>query len=473
MLGLFGTLNLATTSLQTQMAGVEVAGNNLANVNTPGYSRQRVVIQNNISIPVSAGMEGTGASVQAIQQIVDNLLNGQIQTQSSQTGYWNAQQSALQNVQTALNEYLNSGDGADTGLSSKLSAFFKALSAVATTPNATGNETRQGLIGAAQTLATAFQQINSRTLDLRNALDNSLTSQVSEANQLITSIASLNDQIANAETFTNGVANDLRDLRQQKLEELSKYFNYQTDTNADGTVTLTWAGQTFVDGNQTPNKLTTAVDTNTGMLQVWTTGNNNLMTGVPFGFSGGSLAGTANARDGGLADLRNSINTLATNLIAEFNAVHATGFNLAGGSGNAFFTGTNASDIAVNQAIATDPTLIQASGVAGNPGDGSVALSLSRLASSSFAALSNQTFSSYYGQAVGQLGTELSNANDQVDSQTSVAAMLANQRSAVSGVNLDEEMTSLMMYQRAYQASAHVVSTVDQMIQVLLGMGAG
>src|ERR1044071_8373425 len=108
MLGLFGTLNLASRSLQTQMAGVEVAGQNLANVNTPGYSRQRVMIESNVSIPVSVGMEGTGASAVSIQQVVDTLLNGQIQNQASQTGYWNSQQSALDTLQTSLGEFLDS-----------------------------------------------------------------------------------------------------------------------------------------------------------------------------------------------------------------------------------------------------------------------------------------------------------------------------------------------------------------------------
>src|SRR4051812_24199765 len=115
MLGLFGTLNLASRALQTQMAGVEVAGQKLANVNTPGYSRQRVMIQSDTSIPVGIGMEGTGASVQSIQQVVDTLLNGQIQTQASQTGYWNTQQSALESLQTSLNEFLDSSGTASSG----------------------------------------------------------------------------------------------------------------------------------------------------------------------------------------------------------------------------------------------------------------------------------------------------------------------------------------------------------------------
>src|ERR1700733_10066813 len=107
MLGLFGTLNLAARSLQTQQAGVQVSGQNLANVNTPGYSRQRVDIQTSPDLQTGIGSVGTGANAVSIQQIVSAVLNTQIQNQSSTGGYWNGQQTALQNAQNALGEFLN------------------------------------------------------------------------------------------------------------------------------------------------------------------------------------------------------------------------------------------------------------------------------------------------------------------------------------------------------------------------------
>ena len=482
MLGLFGTLNLASRALQTQMAGVEVAGQNLANVNTPGYSRQRVVIQSDVAIPTAVGPEGTGASVQGIQQVVDQLLNGQIQNQASVSGYWNQQQRTLQSVQTALNDFLSSAQnasgaagagtaGLSNGLSAKLGNFFNALSAVATSP--ASPDARQAAIGAAQTLASTFQQINTRLTELHTALDTSLTSQVSDANQLLTDIAGLNEQIASAQNISSGPANDLLDLRQQKLEALAGHLNFQSSTAADGSVTVTTLGsQTLVSGNRVVNALKAAVDPANGRIQVWTTNNNNVLTGVPYGLTSGSLVATVDARDGELAALRISIDSLASNLITQVNTLHSAGFNLAGGTGASLFTGGTAAGIGVNQAIAADPALLQASGAAGLSGDGSVAAALAGLASTSVAALNNQTFSGAYAQSVAQLGTTLNHANDQAASQAAVTGMLSGRRSSVSGVNLDEEMTSLMTYQRAYQASAHVVTTVDQMIQVILAMKA-
>ncbi len=481
MLGLFGTLNLASRSLQTQMAGVATAGQNLANVNTPGYTRQRVVIQTSAAIETGVGPQGTGASLLGIEQIVDKLLNGQIQNQTSVSAYWNTQQSTLQSAQTSLNEFLASSQNAagasatgsataSSGLSDRLGAFFNSLQALSTSPASI--PARQAVIGAAQSLAATFQQIDTRLASLHTGLDTSLNNQVGATNQLLTDIASLNDHIANAQNYGGGgTANDLLDLRQQKLEALAGYLNFQSSTAADGTLTVTsLTNQTLVSGNQVVNALKTVPDPLSGQLQVLTTVGNNVLTGVSFGLTGGSLAATVDARDGALTSLQNSINTLAVNLTIEVNNLHAAGFNLAGGTGAVLFTGGSSAGIAVNQAIAADPSLLQAGGTAGLAGDGSVARSIAQLASTSLAALNNQSFSSSYAQSVAQLGESLRNANDQAATQASVAGMLASQRSSISGVNLDEEMTNLMTFQRAYQASAHLVTTVDQMLQVLLAM---
>ncbi len=480
MLGLFGTLNMAARSLQAQMAGVEVAGQNLANVNTPGYSRQRVLLQSDPAIQTGIGPEGSGASVQGIQQVVDTLLNGRIQAQSSVNGYWNSQQTTLQSVQTALNDYLSSAQNtagttttgtaaSSNGLTAKLSNFFNALSGAAASP--ASGDARQAVLGAAQSLASTFQQVNLRLANLHADLDSSLDDQVRSANQLLTDIASLNDQIANSQNINGGSANELLDMRQQKLEALAGYLNFQSSTAADGSVTVTaLTNQTLISGNQVVNGLKTVLNTGTNQLQVFTTGTNNVLTGVPFGLVSGSLESTVDTRDGELTNLQNSINTLATNVIAEVNALHTAGFNLNGGTGASLFTGGSAAGIAVNTTIAADPSLLQLAGTAGAKGDGSVAAAMAALASTSLVALNNRTFSGSYTQAVTELGTTLNNATDRAASETSVAGMLSSQRSSVSGVNLDEEMTSLMSYQRAYQASAHLVSTVDQMIQTLLNM---
>ena len=470
MLSLFGTLDMASRAMQAQMTGVNVTGQNLANVSTTGYTRQTVDIQSSPDISTSIGDEGTGANVVAIQQAVNNMLNGQIVTQQSSNGYWSAQQSALQSLQTNLNEFLNgtastssnsSNSTTDTGLAGQLSSLFNDFQAVATSP--TSISARQALISQAQTLSSTFNQVDSQFDATRTSLNSSLTNDVSSANQLLSGIAKLNGQISSAE-FSGGTPNDLLDERQQDLKNLAQLTNIQTSTGSNGAVDVSIGGQSLVSGDKVLDTLQTydASGNGSGQLLVQTS-----TGGVDLTLTGGSMQGTIDARDGELTTMQNSINTLASSLITQVNSVNSNGYSLTGTTGTDFFTGTDASNISVNQSLVNDPSLVQASGSATASGDNTVALQLADLGSVTQSNLDGQTFGNSYGETVAALGDALSNANTQVTNQSAVSTMLSTQQSSVSGVNIDQEMTNLMGFQRAYEASAELVTTVNQMMETL------
>jgi flagellar hook-associated protein 1 FlgK len=186
--------------------------------------------------------------------------------------------------------------------------------------------------------------------------------------------------------------------------------------------------------------------------------------------TGGSMQGTIDARDGTLATLQGNINTLASSLITQVNNVHSGGYGLTGTTGNSFFNGTGAGTITVNAALVNDPSLIQASGSATSSGDNTVALQLAQLATTTQSSLNNQTFNDSYDSTVAGLGNALDSANTEVTNQTAMTSMLNTQRGSVSGVNVDEEMTNMMTFQRAYEASAQVVTTVNTMLGDTLAM---
>jgi flagellar hook-associated protein 1 FlgK len=469
MLGLFNTLNLGARALTAQQAGVEVTGQNLANANNPAYARQRVVMQTSLSTPTSIGMEGTGVEAVSIQQVRDQLLDSQIQSESSVGGYWNSQQSALQNAQTQLNEFLNlsSTDGTSSsttdtqGLSSQLNNLFNAFQSVATSP--TDPSARLGLVNAAQSLASGFNQASQNLSTLNGLLNNSVSNDVASANQLLSDVASLNNQIAKA-TTSGGNANDLVDLREQDLENLSKLVNIQTAANSDGTVSVSVGSQELVTGNKRTDTLAT-YDPGNGQLLVQTA-----TSATPLTLSGGSIQGAIDARDGTLTTLRGGLDTMASSLITQVNGIYKNGYDLNGNSGANFFTGSDAATIGVNPAAANDPSQIQASGTANAAGDNSIALQLAQLGQQSIAALNNQTFSGAYAQDVQNFGNALSNANDQVGNYNSVNTMLLNQRDSVSGVSLEEETSNLITYQKAYECSAKLITTVEQMLETVVNM---
>lgn len=466
-IGLFGTLGMAARSLQTQQAGIQVTGHNLANVNNPNYARQRLDIDATLPVPSAIGLLGTGAQAVAIQQIRNLLVDQRIQAETSVSGYWDAQQQALQYGQAALGQQVNrtleSGTaGAQQGIAEGLAELFNSFQSLSTQPTSLAE--RQVLLMKAGTLASRFNQVADRLNALRSGLNDTIQADVSSANRLMSDIADLNDQIITAEINSGGVANDLRDLRQGKIEELAKLVNIDTAAQSNGGVNISIGGVLMVSDKNVLDSLE-VYDAGGGQLLV-----RAATAATPLTLTGGSVAGAIDVRDGAVAQLQSELDTLAGLLISEVNALHATGFSLTGSTGENFFTGTDAASIAVNTTLTGNPSLIQASGAAGEPGNNTVALALAQLAGKTHAGLNNQTFSQSFAQTVASLGQSLSSANGALADQQMVQEMLNQQRSAISGVSIDEEMANLSVYQRAYQASARVMVVVDEMLQTLINI---
>jgi flagellar hook-associated protein 1 FlgK len=471
MPGLFETLNLGARSLQVQQQALQITGHNIANVNNPAYARQRLNLETSAPVDTPIGPLGTGVDAVGVQQIRSQLTDQQIQSEASVRGFLEAQQQAMQDAEAGLGQGVaTSASGADSnqasgdpnGIAAQLTSFFNSFQSLSTDP--TSVAARQNVIGDATNLASRFNLTDQTLAKLQSQLDSSVQSDTTSANQLLSAIADLNRQIAGAETGSPGAANDLRDLRQSKIEELSKLVNIDVGQESNGSVDISIGGTTFVSGNQAVDSLE-AYDAGNGHLSLRAQGSGTALT-----LTGGNIAGTIEARDGEVADLRNRLDTLASQLISQVNAVHAGGYGLNGTSGTDFFTGSGAGDIQLNAALANDPTLLQASGTAGAVGDNQVALALAQLAKSPNSGLDNQTFSQHYTQTIGAFGHALSSVNSRLSDQDTIDSMLAQERDSVSGVSLDEEMTNMMKFQRAFQASAQIITTVDQMLQTVIQM---
>ena len=467
MLGLFNTLNLGSRSLAAQQLGAEVTGQNLANVDNTAYARQRVVLQTSTPLQTGIGQEGTGVVAVAIQQIRDALLDGQIQTQGSVSGSLSAQQKALQDAEVALGEQVSStstsgNSSSPNGLLQKLTDFFNSLQSLSSDPSSLTQ--RQAVIAAAQDLATQFNQVDSQLSAMHVNLSTAVQTDVTSANQDLSDIATLNQQII-ASQMRGGTANDLIDLREQKLEDLSSKVQFTATTQADGGVDITIGGVTMVSGVSQPDSLE-AYDAGGGRLLV-----RAQTAGTDLTLTGGSIEGEITARDGAVANLQLRLNGYAQQLMAEVNNIYTTGYDLNGNGGQPFFNGGSSSDMAVNPGLVNDPSTFQASGTSGAAGDNSIVLALAQLANQGInGQLQGQTFTAGYSRIVAGLGQTISSINDQVASSNAVTSMLSNQRASVSGVSLDEEMTNLMQFQKAYQASAQLISTINEMLQTVIAM---
>jgi flagellar hook-associated protein 1 FlgK len=473
MIGLYSMLNSGSRALQANQAGSEVTGHNIANANNKAYARQRVVFGTSNPVSTSAGQQGTGVDVQGITQLRDALLDGQIQVETSVSGSLTRQQTALKQAEAALGQSVDTSDssstsatssdatGSQTGLGDALNNLFSEFQSLSDDP--TSMSERSVLLAKAADLASRFNQIDTRLSGVQDGLNNSLDTDVTKANQLLTDIAALNHKIGSV-TSSGQSPNDLMDSRQAKVEELAGLINISVTSSSNNEINIATGDAALITGDQLTDTLGT-YDGADGQLLVHTVNGN-----ADLAPTGGSIHGTLEVRDGALKSIQDSVNALASNLITEVNTVHGAGYGLAGNTGATFFTGADASDIAVNSDLTSDPALVQASGDGGSKSDNQVALSLAQLGEKTIDGLRSQTFSASYSTSVAALGQTTASVNSQVSDQTVVENMLTQQRNSVSGVSLDEEMTNMLTYQHAYQASAKVVSAVDEMLNTLINM---
>jgi flagellar hook-associated protein 1 FlgK len=474
MLGLFGALSLGTRALAAQRQGVEVAGHNLANVNNSAYARQRVSIQSTASSDGFTDPVGSGAEVVAIRQIRDQILDGQVIAEGGVSGSLEAQQRALKTAQSLLGQSIDRGntgaggtsaaDGVGGGqqLAAGLTDFFNSFASLAAQPASMPE--REITLRRAAALAAQFPALDNRLSTLSTQLDESLDTDLKSANALLSDIARLNGQISRTEAVSGGSANDLRDQRQAKLESLSGVIGFDSIESSDGSVGIVVGGVSLVTSDVREKTLETFTNSD-GDRMIRASGTTDALV-----ITSGRVHGTLDARDGGLKNLRSGINDLAKSLIDEVNALHTAGFALDGSTGRAFFLGSSAADIRVNQALLDNPSSLQVSGSATARGDNRVAKALSQLGNQPIAALDGQTLGNAYNRIVGRLGEDLSSVNQQLADQKVVAELLKGQRDSVSGVSIDEEMADLNRFQRGYQASAKLINTIDEMMDTTLSL---
>lgn len=463
MAGLLSTLSAAASSLNAQTAAINVTSNNIANANNPYYSEETADIEDMGSVETSDGPISIGTQID-VSQARDALLDQMVQQQASLTGGVSAQQSILQDAQASLGESLtNSADSSSTsttttvsGLSSALDSFFNAFQSLAADPGDSSQV--QSLLQQAGVLTDRFQEVNSALSEVQSNGGTQIQGDVTSANQLLTQIAQLNTQIAAVNAQGSGAADGLIDQREGDLEQLAAYLPISVSQQSNGEDTLTTtdstgAPLTLVSGGSVANSL----NYSNGVFSAG---------GTALGVTSGSIQGVITAITGPVQTLVDGLNSLAAQVVTSVNAA----YNPTNSPTGNFFdaSGTTAGTIAL------DPNLTASSltSGSGSAGDNTIAVAVANLANQSFSAANGDditgTFSDYYAGVVTDLGQAVDTANTEVTDQTNVQTIVTNQRQSVSGVSIDQEMSNLMTYQSAYQASSEMLSVVSNLIDTLV-----
>lgn len=462
-MSIFGLMNIAQTSLYTQQKAIDVTGNNIANVNTPGYTRQRLNLVQ--SQPTLSGnhLLGTGVtSEKGIQRFYDQFLNGQLNAQNEELGRWESQHDALQKIELMFDEV------SGFGLSNAMSQYWNAWQDVANHP--AGVVERTSLVSAGQYMADTFNHISESLSSLREEIDLHVDSIVDDINTTAQHIADLNLKISLQEIDGHN-ANTLRDEREKLVFELSKIIDVQSFEDGDGNISVAvGSGRPLVEGTAT---WTLSTADNGGVQNVLWQDSSGGTVDITNQITSGELKGWIESRDVMLADYAGRLDSLANTIITEVNALHSTGTTLDGvtPTGVDFFSGSNAGTIAVNANIVANTDLIAAAGAAGSiPGDNSNAIGIANLQSDSTLMPGNSTFDSYYNALVGAVGSDVRAAGYNYNHQTTMVHSLENYRQEISGVSLDEEMVNLIQHQHAYNAAAKMINAADEMLSALMGI---
>lgn len=470
----FFGLEIGRRGLQAQQRALDVTGHNVANANTPGFTRQEAVLTTTTPFPVpalnrpwGAAQVGTGVEISEIRRLRDQFLDLQVRHENKTLGYWEARRDALRKVEVILNE------PSDTGLRAVFEQFWQALEELSKNPESLAARSVVRQRGMA--LAETFNHMDRQLRELQEDLNSAVEVKVKEINSLGSQIAALNQQILKIEV-TGARANDLRDRRDVLLDQLAKLVNFQAHEDNRGLVNINIGGRPLVQGEELYGLKTESDPNNDGFLKVlWEA------DGQPVQIEAGTLRGLIEMRGyvendtkkGFVREMREKLDALATTLIDKFNEIHKGGYGLDGTTGNDFFSGNSAATIEV---VITDLNKIAAAATwddDGEPGDGSNALALAQLKHQLTMILPGNTkptatFEDYLRSAVGQLGVAAQEANRMVENQELLVSQLENNRQAVSGVSLDEEMVNMIRFQHAYNAAARVITTMDEMLDLII-----
>ena len=459
MPGTFFGLNIAYTGLAAAQIGQDVTGQNIANAGTDGYSVQSAQQQANeayttsdtVSFPLPGSL-GTGVSVVRINRARDQFLDTQVRGASADTNFQASQSGALKQVDDAF------GEPSDRGLNAAIGNFFNAFHDLSNTPENLG--VRATTIAQGDALARTFQGVGRSLAAVKAGVDGRAADDVRSINDYGTQIAALNVTIKQ-ETAQGQQPNDLLDRRDVLLDHLSALVNVAVQPNGDGTVNVQIGSAALVTGTDA-SKVTQAGLTASGDLK------------------SGELAGLAQTQTR-IAGYQGQLDTLAASVVSQVNAVHQSGYALDGTTtGINFFgpAGTTAATIGVDPNLEGHPERLAAASAPTPPattasaGDASNAEKLAGLKDATDATagdpLFGQTLQGYYHQTVSDAGGRAASAKSATDTASATLTQLTRQRASVTGVSTDSEMVNMMKYQRAYQASARVVQTMDDMIGTLI-----
>lgn len=478
--------NIATTGMYVNQAGLSVVSNNMSNVATTGFSRQQMVSSETIVSQADGTSYGCGSSMEKIYRARDSFLDQSYRQINGKAQYYSTKQSLLENAQKLLNEYSTSSSSttaSQNGLQQTIKNFFNSWSQLA--KDSGSQSSRATVVEYAKALTDTFNQINTQLTEMQQNAANRVKDGVTSLNDLAKKVAMLNKQIAAVENGKSENGN-LRDQRDALLDQMSSLANISVSEQANGALDVSIGGVALVQGNTTH---TLKVVEENAVLEVgWAE------LGISASISSGSIRANLEEADqsgvtaitaaaynfttqsgSSIANLRQGLNDMVSTIVNQVNALLQTGKDYYGNTGIAMFETIDKNkplelgNIQVSADISSDVNKI-AAGTSGAVSDATVASAINGLQEKKIFSFDGLTMTNtdFYQSLISWISTTGSTASSNCDTQNALLQQASNRKSSVSSVSQDEEISKMIAYQNAYNASAKVLSTVDTLIGELI-----
>lgn len=469
-----GTINsafqIATGALDADQAALDIVANNTANVNTPGYTLEMPVWEQNDAVtlggfPMGMGVSMTGAASQR-SRVLDLAVQQQTQAESASS----AQLTALNQMQALFSGAASAGTdtSASSGLGSDLSSLFDSFAALEASPS--DDAAREQVLSAAGAVASDFNGAASQLESQRQSLDEQSGTVVQQANALLTNLAQLNVQIQS--TSPDADAGTLEDQRQQDLTQLSQLMGIRVVNTENNGITVTTAGGALLMTGSQAFAMTAGESD--GVTHFYDSQGEDITADLTSG--GGQIGGILTARDQDIPQALSSLDTLAYGLATAVNQQNEAGSDLNGNAGSAIFslpamaTAANPAGSAAGISVAmTDPSEIAAAAASEGSADNTNAVAMANLANSAIAG--GATATGYFSDFVTSLGNQVSEVSAENTAQQAALTQLQDQMGSLSGVNLNDEAAALETLEQSYEAASKLFTTLAAVGTSALNLG--
>ncbi len=460
---LFYGLNIAKNALFAQTHVLNVVSHNVANANTPGYSRQTVLLASiadsdtNQSIMLNEITVGSGVEAKFVARSRFGLYDAIYRKENQNYNSYAKTEELLNQVELLFDE------PSDRGLSQIMNDFFNGWQDLANDPQ--NMAARQSLKSMGNELCDRFHRINDQLLTMRQDIDNEISAMPERINEISREIADLNSSIRVADSQGTS-ANDLRDKRDVLIDELSEYSDVRAVEQSDGTYTVIIGSKVIVEHDSVSElKAVSSTADQRNIKKTVITSED----GSQYSPTQGKIGALITFRDNVIEDIIDKFDKLAESIVRTVNFEHENGYSLTGETERSFFDPSHvkAFNISISDDI-NDVSYIAASGD-GSKGDNANALRINdlrylKLVESQF------SFSEYYNATIADIGVMAREAKSGRQNEELLVTQIDNSREAIKGVSIDEELITMIQTQHIYQAASRLIVTIDAMLETLMAM---